>query len=98
MGEMVDGAARRLIHAARLHAHEAVFDQIEPADAVLAAEIVEPRQQGRRAHPLAVDGDAVAALEIHGDDRSEERRVGKACVSTCRSRWSPCPYNKKHNI
>src|SRR3546814_17185127 len=23
--------------------------------------------------------------------RSEERRVGKACVSTCRSRWSP--YN-----
>src|SRR3546814_19891563 len=25
--------------------------------------------------------------------RSEERRVGKACVSTCRSRWSP--YHKK---
>src|SRR3546814_6541622 len=23
--------------------------------------------------------------------RSEERRVGKACVSTCRSRW--CPYH-----
>src|SRR3546814_12825886 len=23
-------------------------------------------------------------------DRSEERRVGKECVSTCRSRWSPC--------
>src|SRR3546814_10175342 len=23
------------------------------------------------------------------DLRSEERRVGKACVSTCRSRWSP---------
>src|SRR3546814_10455580 len=23
--------------------------------------------------------------------RSEERRVGKACVSTCRSRWSPSP-------
>src|SRR3546814_17433618 len=22
--------------------------------------------------------------------RSEERRVGKECVSTCRSRWSPC--------
>src|SRR3546814_15928298 len=35
--------------------------------------------------------------------RSEERRVGKVCVSTCRSRWSP--YNQKktnknshHNI
>src|SRR3546814_13741943 len=24
-----------------------------------------------------------------GADRSEERRVGKECVSTCRSRWSP---------
>src|SRR3546814_18272416 len=27
--------------------------------------------------------------------RSEERRVGKECVSTCRSRWPP--YNKKKN-
>src|SRR3546814_3972713 len=25
------------------------------------------------------------------DLRSEERRVGKECVSTCRSRWSPYP-------
>src|SRR3546814_4295946 len=24
-----------------------------------------------------------------GGNRSEERRVGKECVSTCRSRWSP---------
>src|SRR3546814_5457326 len=24
-------------------------------------------------------------------ERSEERRVGKECVSTCRSRWSPKP-------
>src|SRR3546814_19456683 len=28
-------------------------------------------------------------LEIGFDPRSEERRVGKECVSTCRSRWSP---------
>src|SRR3546814_12027551 len=27
--------------------------------------------------------------------RSEERRVGKECVSTCRSRWSPYHSNKK---
>src|SRR3546814_19023767 len=26
--------------------------------------------------------------------RSEERRVGKECVSTCRSRWSPFNYKK----
>src|SRR3546814_17551241 len=39
-----------------------------------------------------------AGVLIHGDfrldnlifdARSEERRVGKECVSTCRSRWSP---------
>src|SRR3546814_15032207 len=29
-------------------------------------------------------------------DRSEERRVGKECVSTCRSRW--WRYNKKKKI
>src|SRR5881398_4039017 len=27
--------------------------------------------------------------------RSEERRVGKECRLTCRSRWSPCPEKKK---
>src|SRR3546814_12954095 len=27
--------------------------------------------------------------------RSEERRVGKECVSTCTSRWSPSHYKKK---
>src|SRR3546814_15060770 len=30
------------------------------------------------------------------EQRSEERRVGKACVSTCRPRWSPYHENKKH--
>ena len=30
-------------------------------------------------------GDKVKVMET----RSEERRVGKECVSTCRSRWSP---------
>src|SRR3546814_12406380 len=29
-------------------------------------------------------------------DRSEERRVGKECVSTCRYRWSP--YHEKKNV
>src|SRR3546814_14827184 len=31
-----------------------------------------------------------------GVQRSEERRVGKECVSTCRSRVSPYPSKKKH--
>src|SRR3546814_14321128 len=31
----------------------------------------------------------VAQPELEKGARSEERRVGKECVSTCRSRWSP---------
>src|SRR3546814_14226294 len=41
---------------------------------------------------------ADAAVDHHdraadAASRSEERRVGKECVSTCRSRWSP--YHEK---
>src|SRR3546814_3025549 len=38
----------------------------------------------------AVAGTAAAAAVR----RSEERRVGKECVSQCRSRWLPYPYKK----
>src|SRR3546814_20747053 len=30
-------------------------------------------------------------IALNLQERSEERRVGKECVSTCRSRWSPYP-------
>src|SRR3546814_13984365 len=33
----------------------------------------------------------VLAVIVRRNQRSEERRVGKACVSTCGSRWSPVP-------
>src|SRR3546814_3993692 len=33
--------------------------------------------------------DGTTAATLTGANRSEERRVGKECVSTCRSRWSP---------
>src|SRR3546814_12608015 len=39
-----------------------------------------------------VDSGRSAATTVLGKDgiiRSEERRVGNECVSTCRSRWSP---------
>src|SRR3546814_18237586 len=38
---------------------------------------------------------ASASAVPRATGRSEERRVGKECVSTCRSRWSP--YHKKKN-
>src|SRR3546814_13992963 len=36
------------------------------------------------------------SIGMQGALRSEERRVGKECVSTCRSRWSP--YHKKKKL
>src|SRR3546814_11629239 len=52
----------------------------------------------RRARAAATAHRAVARFPNRispepGNLRSEERRVGKECVSTCRSRWSP--YHKK---
>src|SRR3546814_16894473 len=35
---------------------------------------------------IRLNGVDIRELDPH---RSEERRVGKECVSTCRSRWSP---------
>src|SRR3546814_13767915 len=34
---------------------------------------------------------AMATLKANGIFRSEERRAGTECVSTCRSRWWPDP-------
>src|SRR3546814_16192912 len=39
-----------------------------------------------------------AAYADGTDDRSEERRVGKECVSTCRSWWSPYHEKKKKKL
>src|SRR3546814_13216651 len=39
----------------------------------------------------------IACPSIPDSMRSEERRVGKECVSTCRSRWSPYTEKKKNN-
>src|SRR3546814_11088462 len=55
--------------------------------AVSGAEIIDA--EGAYVSPGFVD------IHVHGGggsdfmDRSEERRVGKECVSTCSSRWSP---------
>src|SRR3546814_11816600 len=52
--------------------------------------------------PVAVAEQLLGAPYLWGgrvgnglDCRSEERRVGKECVSTCRSRWWPYDYKNK---
>src|SRR3546814_17617039 len=51
----------------------------------------------RKRHEGACQGNRCSARPIGpaGWDRSEERRVGKECVSTCRSRWLPYHEKKK---
>src|SRR3546814_13492754 len=55
-----------------------------------AQALEERRKGGRRfiARLFRSDGD-IRDLAVETGLRSEERRVGKECVSTCRSRWSP---------
>src|SRR3546814_18096632 len=52
-------------------------------------------------HAVRVGADAgsgrgLQRYSTNAGNRSEERRVGKECVSTCRSRWSP--YHKKKKM
>src|SRR3546814_1535287 len=56
-----------------------VTEQIAPGD-------YEALLKGIMAHP---GKHARKLLILDNIGRSEERRVGKECVSTCRSRWSP---------
>src|SRR3546814_10856112 len=48
-----------------------------------------PHQREGRGPPLRDGGRRLQRPHPPRDVRSEERRVGKECVSTCRSRWSP---------
>src|SRR3546814_11610265 len=63
-----------------------------------ALEIIGPVRQGGRTineEPMALrvgverQPRARSCYQADSKQRSEERRVGKECVSTCRSRWSP---------
>src|SRR3546814_12359054 len=67
------------------HDLEAAHQQIELAG-----------RRGARRRRRDIDRDDEIRTELAriadrqwADERSEERRVGKECVSTCRSRWSP---------
>src|SRR3546814_19340542 len=63
------------------------------AAAVLAA----LKQHGYTIVPYYPTVEMVKAAMDELQYRSEERRVGKECVSRCRSRWSPYHKKKKKN-
>src|SRR3546814_7765047 len=52
------------------------------------------RRHHRRAAYSGMAAAPLASMAAAQAARSEERRDGKECVSTCRSRWSP--YHLKH--
>src|SRR3546814_3197490 len=56
------------------------------------------KEQQAAASPAAYAGESKAdedVVDAEFSERSEERRVGKECVSTCRYRWSPYHSKKK---
>src|SRR3546814_13487629 len=58
--------------------------------------ILGPESRTFGSHALPITPDAFHRIvETLLERRSEERRVGKECVSTCRSRWSPYHSKKK---
>src|SRR3546814_16004673 len=59
------------------------FDPVYPGDPDMV--ILSSIEQNMREITLY----SSSATAITDNFRSEERRVGKECVSTCRSRWSP---------
>src|SRR3546814_16389426 len=69
--------------------YESVFRDISDPGATINPDFL--------AHTVTTkDGDKLTGFMSYKKDsvvirdiRSEERRVGKECVSTCRSRWSP---------
>src|SRR3546814_16349292 len=75
--EAISGISRLRSHGFRHlldRVHEPGPDRAQPAAAARYRRVDRPA--GDIDHPAA-------------PHRSEERRVGKECVSTCRSRWSP---------
>src|SRR3546814_1773559 len=66
-----------------------VPESIMPGYAFLADRDLGANDMGRDLTALYRVGVPYTKTDIAKANRSEERRVGKECVSTCRSRWSP---------
>src|SRR3546814_11004377 len=68
---------------------------LEPVLRRIAAAAVVPGEVAQHALGLGCERRVGVDAAEGRPDRSEERRVGKEWVSTCRSRWPPYHYKKK---
>src|SRR3546814_11756363 len=59
---------------------------------------IHARERGQPEQSLVPVARRDIGAEVEPEMRSEERRVGKECVSTCRSRWSAHTYTKKQPV
>src|SRR3546814_19873101 len=59
--------------------------------------LAEIKQRDPTLPVVVISGHGNIETAVTAIKRSEERRVGKECVSTCRSRWSPYHYKKNNN-
>src|SRR3546814_18920933 len=90
----VEGAAAVDEHRAAPALREVALELDAGGDHVLGADREVADARADFAPFVAADAAVAAGVEAQGwrhRGRSEERRVGKECVSTCRSRWSPYP-------
>src|SRR3546814_5118296 len=92
--ELVSFVAATIINRLRPHGWRAHITA--PTEWVASMNGVTVQRQRSLAFVKEADvvliGSGIRTRDIADDSdllRSEERRVGKECVSTCRSRWSP---------
>src|SRR3546814_19155216 len=67
-----------------------VFMVVEVAGGLWSGSLALLADAGHMVSDAAALGFSWFALRIGRRARSEECRVGKECVGTCRSRWPPC--------
>src|SRR3546814_6448234 len=77
-GGLDDEGREAILEAVGMYLEQAMFVGLEDEG--------EGIERQRRPEP---DEAVAAPVEAGAETRSEERRVGKECVSTCRTRWSP---------
>src|SRR3546814_14991223 len=79
------GVSRTLVREAMRQLESEGVIKVEPHRGPFVATLSRHQAEGVYQVRLELEGLACRLFA----ERSDERRVGKACVSTCRSRWAP---------